>query len=450
MNQAPGRIVAIDLLRGFALLGILIMNISSFALPTGSYYNPLSFEPTLLNKIVHGVSHLFADQKFMAIFSMLFGASMILLMEKTEGAGRKFGRFHYARTGWLLLYGLLHFIFLWEGDILLLYAFCGLFLFLLRRVPGKIALVLGLLIFLAPISWEPSLLTDFAGMDDGGRAAVEKWWAPPAEEIEKYLNVLSGAEAPKPTGTAVFMDASDTETASAVARIGADSEGLRKTCASLAPFLDHNPRRIKQLINLLRVRALVSARTGLLDENEFGRFTIQQLGKLVVISLHWPLFMMDLSSQPDLIGRMANKLKQHMALGDAELEQWGNLTETEGPDGMIPPPTLFQPMWDNMSQAEKRWAMEKDLMRLIMHGFYTDGLMVAGDADSWDLEPLNLRPFLEVMPAVRVFSGELGSDDIFDFDPNDIDSYLKTERSREDRSEAAEAAPPEDHESVKS
>ncbi len=192
MNHAPGRIVAIDLLRGFALLGILIMNISSFALPTGSYYNPLSFEPTLLNKVVHGLSHLFADQKFMAIFSMLFGASMILLMEKTESAGRKFGRLHYARTGWLLFFGLLHFIFLWEGDILLLYAFCGLFLFLLRRIPGKVAVVIGLLIFLAPISWETSLLNDFARMEEGGRAAVEKWWAPPADEIETDIDIYRG------------------------------------------------------------------------------------------------------------------------------------------------------------------------------------------------------------------------------------------------------------------
>ena len=69
------RIVAIDLLRGFALLGILLMNIMSFAMPDIAYFNPQAFGGAeWWNQVVYGVTHVVADQKFMALFSMLFGA----------------------------------------------------------------------------------------------------------------------------------------------------------------------------------------------------------------------------------------------------------------------------------------------------------------------------------------------------------------------------------------
>ena len=70
-----------DVLRGLAVLGILIMNIQSFALPSSAYINPTSFEAEKLvsyNLWVWLVSHIFADGKFMAIFSMLFGALLLV------------------------------------------------------------------------------------------------------------------------------------------------------------------------------------------------------------------------------------------------------------------------------------------------------------------------------------------------------------------------------------
>ena len=74
------RIISIDILRGFALLGILIMNITSFAMPSMSYFSPLIYDVSLHNHIIFCISHVLADQKFMAIFSMLFGASAILFI----------------------------------------------------------------------------------------------------------------------------------------------------------------------------------------------------------------------------------------------------------------------------------------------------------------------------------------------------------------------------------
>ena len=71
------RLDAIDLLRGIAVLGILIMNIQSFSMPGSAYINPASYGDLMgVNKWVWILSHVFADQKFMSIFSMLFGQGL--------------------------------------------------------------------------------------------------------------------------------------------------------------------------------------------------------------------------------------------------------------------------------------------------------------------------------------------------------------------------------------
>ena len=77
------RIQSLDLLRGIAILGIPIMNIQSFAMPSAAYSNPLAYgDLTGLNLWTWILSHLFADQKFMSIFSVLFGAGIVLITEK--------------------------------------------------------------------------------------------------------------------------------------------------------------------------------------------------------------------------------------------------------------------------------------------------------------------------------------------------------------------------------
>ena len=64
------RIESIDVLRGFALLGILMMNINSFAMPGVAYFSPNVYDINILNHIMYSLTHVIADQKFMAIFSM--------------------------------------------------------------------------------------------------------------------------------------------------------------------------------------------------------------------------------------------------------------------------------------------------------------------------------------------------------------------------------------------
>ncbi|MFC1502516.1 DUF418 domain-containing protein, partial [bacterium] len=98
---------------------------------------------TGLNKWVWIVSHIFTDSKFMALFSILFGAGIILFTGKRETKGLKSGGLHYRRTFWLLLIGLVHAYLLWYGDILVVYALCALLIFLYRKLSPKVLLILG-------------------------------------------------------------------------------------------------------------------------------------------------------------------------------------------------------------------------------------------------------------------------------------------------------------------
>lgn len=134
------RIVAIDALRGFAVLGILIMNIQSFSMIGAAYINPTAYgDLTGVNKWVWIVSHIIADKKFMTIFSMLFGAGIMLMTSKIEARGQSARGFHYRRTMWLIVVGMLHAYLLWYGDILVTYGFCALVVYLFRKLsPGKL------------------------------------------------------------------------------------------------------------------------------------------------------------------------------------------------------------------------------------------------------------------------------------------------------------------------
>jgi uncharacterized protein len=128
------RIVPMDVLRGFALLGILVMNIQSFAMVGAAYDNPTAYgDLSGANFLVWFFSHLLADQKFISIFSMLFGAGIVLMWQKAETSGARPARLHYRRMGWMILFGLLHAYLLWYGDILYTYGVCGLFVYLFRR-----------------------------------------------------------------------------------------------------------------------------------------------------------------------------------------------------------------------------------------------------------------------------------------------------------------------------
>ena len=147
--QAGNRIVSLDVLRGFAILGILVMNVQSFSMIGAAYLNPTAFgDLTGVNRLVWVLSHMLADLKFVSIFSMLFGAGIVLFASKLESKGFAPGVVHYRRTFWLLLIGLAHGFLLWYGDILAAYALVALVAYLFWRRSRAALLITGTLILI--------------------------------------------------------------------------------------------------------------------------------------------------------------------------------------------------------------------------------------------------------------------------------------------------------------
>ena len=142
------RISSIDVLRGFALLGILIMNIQSFSMIMASYMNPTAFgDLTGADFWVWTLSSVLANNKFISIFSMLFGAGIVLMTGRAEARGVKSRRLHVRRSVWLIVIGLLHAYLLWYGDILFTYGVCALIVFAGRKASPRKLIIIGLIIF---------------------------------------------------------------------------------------------------------------------------------------------------------------------------------------------------------------------------------------------------------------------------------------------------------------
>ncbi|MFO7891446.1 MAG: DUF418 domain-containing protein [bacterium] len=145
----PGeRYPSLDILRGFAILGILLMNIQSFSMIEAAYLNPTAYgDLTGINKWTWIFSHVLADQKFLSLFSIMFGAGIVLFTNRIESRGLKPAGLHYRRIFWLLIIGLIHAYIFWHGDILVPYAMCGLIAYLFRKKKPKTLLTVGLIIF---------------------------------------------------------------------------------------------------------------------------------------------------------------------------------------------------------------------------------------------------------------------------------------------------------------
>ena len=152
-SSLPGkRIVSLDVLRGMAVLGILIMNIQSFSMIGAAYINPTAYgDLSGMNKWVWILSHIIANEKFMSIFSILFGAGVILFTERAIDKSRKPAALHYRRMFWLLIFGLVHAYLIWYGDILVNYSLCGMLVFLFRKIAPNKLVLFATLFFIVPI-----------------------------------------------------------------------------------------------------------------------------------------------------------------------------------------------------------------------------------------------------------------------------------------------------------
>ena len=142
------RINSVDVIRGVAVLGILLMNIASFALPHWAYHDPtVAGGATGANLAVWAINNVMFEGKMRAIFSILFGAGMVIFMSRGEkrGAGMIVSDLYHRRLLWLLAFGVLHAYFVWEGDILYWYALTGLLVYCFRNLAPRWLLLAGVL-----------------------------------------------------------------------------------------------------------------------------------------------------------------------------------------------------------------------------------------------------------------------------------------------------------------
>jgi len=188
-----GRYESIDWLRGVALLGILVINIMMFAMPGAASYNPIALgDRGRLDFAIWLFSHLFFDQKFMAIFSMLFGAGIVLMATRVSERGGRPAVTHYRRMFALFVFGVIHRYLIWDGDILMLYAICGATMYPFRRrrpstliTIGAVFFLIGSAIFLAIGVLLPQ------GAPDVARDVIT-FWSPGDQDIREELAAYGG------------------------------------------------------------------------------------------------------------------------------------------------------------------------------------------------------------------------------------------------------------------
>jgi uncharacterized protein len=210
------RINALDVIRGIALFGILLMNINGMGLPF-SYSDPSVLGHTKgLNYSVWLANELFFEGTMRGLFTILFGAGVILLTTRLidKGAGISTADVYYRRIVWLLLFGLLNsWIFLWDGDILYSYALFGFFLFPFRNLPVKSLLVIAGILICLGMLWdcndyqknkalnaeaEQAMVLKDNGetLDDKAEESLAKWEKVSAkktpEEIQEQIDGMRG------------------------------------------------------------------------------------------------------------------------------------------------------------------------------------------------------------------------------------------------------------------
>lgn len=161
--KASERYAILDILRGFALLGIVLANFPEFSLYTFLSPEAASSMPSAgADGVVRWLQGIFVDGKFYTIFSLLFGVGFSIILSNAQKRGANGIRIFYRRLSILLLIGFLHLMFIWSGDILMLYALMGMFLPLFRNMSDKGLLSCAAVLLLLPVLVDS--VTEAAGL----------------------------------------------------------------------------------------------------------------------------------------------------------------------------------------------------------------------------------------------------------------------------------------------
>ncbi|WP_408588354.1 DUF418 domain-containing protein [Novosphingobium sp.] len=175
------RIEALDFVRGVAVLGILAINITGFWGPTLSSFSPMIPRAEPGGAAWFTLAFVLFEGKMRALFTLLFGASMMLFCASVERRGRQPELMQARRLLWLGVFGYAHYLLLWWGDILFPYALCGLLALALRRLAPVTLAALGLSIFV--LSHGAAMVGDLYGL--AAEQRVLAGHASPAEVAEQ-------------------------------------------------------------------------------------------------------------------------------------------------------------------------------------------------------------------------------------------------------------------------
>jgi len=187
------RIHSLDLLRGFAVMGILIMNIQSFSQIEAAYLNPRAYgDFTGVNFMVWFFSHFLADMKFMALFSMLFGAGVLLFSLRAETKTGGAAMLHYRRIFWLFILGMMHAYLLWYGDILVTYAVAGAIVYLFRNRKARTLVIWGMVSLIAGCAFFLFTYFTYDRIPPESIKDIQTSWQPEAELVKHEVEAYQG------------------------------------------------------------------------------------------------------------------------------------------------------------------------------------------------------------------------------------------------------------------
>jgi uncharacterized protein len=189
---AGQRLETLDVLRGFALLGILAMNIRAMAAPFSAYMNPTVLFPYEgASRGAYLFTSVFFDLKMMGLFSMLFGAGVLLYAAKPHESLRVVRGLWFRRMFWLLVIGLVHAYLIWDGDILVPYALTGIILlWWVRRLSARALFAMAAVWLLVGGALGLGMGAMFDSMPSDEKAEAMAMWAPTPEQVQEQLASL--------------------------------------------------------------------------------------------------------------------------------------------------------------------------------------------------------------------------------------------------------------------
>ena len=203
INFARSRITNLDFIRGFALLGILVINIIAFGLPLTATSNPSTFGiDNTLDWTVLIISSVFFEYKMMGLFSMLFGVGIMIFLENAQEKTTKPKTLAIWRNFILLCFGLIH-MSIWIGDVLAPYAICAFLLIIFPDVKKPIlifiAIVFLMIAFIVITNYFSSLYDTNGNLisqeewvllaSEGGELSYGKFWFPDSESFGNLVGM---------------------------------------------------------------------------------------------------------------------------------------------------------------------------------------------------------------------------------------------------------------------